>query len=137
MDTLMVGRKLDSLQRCLARVRDKCPATVNALATDPDLQDIMVLNLSRAVQLCVDLALHLLADSGLPPPDTMGQAFEQLAAKCKLDDSLATPLRKAVGFRNLAVHSYSSIDWTVVHAIATRHLDDFTRFARWVEVQQG
>jgi uncharacterized protein YutE (UPF0331/DUF86 family) len=136
MDTLIVARKLDSLQRCLVRVRDKCPATVDALAATPDLQDIVVLNLSRAIQLCVDLALHVLADSGLPPPDTMGQAFEQLASIHKLDASLAVRLRKAVGFRNLAVHSYSSIDWAIVHAIATRHLGDFTDFATWVEAQE-
>lgn len=135
MDALIVGRKLDSLQRCLLRVRDKCPATADALAASPDLQDIVVLNLSRAVQLCVDLALHVLADSGLPPPDTMGQAFEQLTSTHKLDATLASPLRKAVGFRNLAVHSYSAIDWAIVHAIATRHLDDFTRFADWVRTQ--
>ncbi|HWU75333.1 MAG TPA: HepT-like ribonuclease domain-containing protein [Rhodanobacter sp.] len=43
--------------------------------------------------------------------------------------------RKAVGFRNLAVHSYSSIDWAIVHAIATRHLDDFARLADWIRAQ--
>lgn len=135
MDAMIVARKLDSLQRCLARVRDKCPATANALAANPDLQDIVVLNLSRAVQLCVDLALHALADSGLPPPDSMGEAFEQLATTHKLDAALASQLRKAVGFRNLAVHSYSAIDWAIVHAIATHHLGDFARFADWVRTQ--
>lgn len=38
-------------------------------------------------------------------------------------------MKKVVGFRNVAVHNYEAIDWQLVHAIATRHLDDFTRFA--------
>lgn len=38
--------------------------------------------------------------------------------------------RKAVGFRNLAVHSYDSIDWALVLSIATEHLDDFKAFAK-------
>jgi len=42
------------------------------IATDEDLQDVPVLNLSRAVQLCVDIAAHLLADSKQPVPATMG-----------------------------------------------------------------
>lgn len=96
------------------------------------MQDIAVLNLSRAVRRCVDLALHVLADLGQPPPDTMGQAFEQLATAHKLDATIASQLRKAVGFRNLAVHSCSSIDWAIVHAIATRHSGDFARFAGWI-----
>lgn len=73
MDRLIVGRKLDSLQRCLARIATKRPASEQALEQDVDLQDVLVLNLSRAVQICVDLASHLLADLDLPPPNTMGR----------------------------------------------------------------
>jgi len=36
------------------------------------------------------------------------------------------------GFRNIAVHSDAAIDWAIVHAIGTRHLDDFREFARIV-----
>jgi uncharacterized protein YutE (UPF0331/DUF86 family) len=41
-------------------------------------------------------------------------------------------LRRAVGFRNIAVHNYEAIDWAIVHAIARNHLVDFTDFARAV-----
>lgn len=133
MDRLILTRKLESLRRCLARVREKCPNDVATLVADQDLQDILVLNLSRAVQLSVDLALHILSESGGNVPETMGQAFDQLAASGAIPADLAQPLRKAVGFRNVAVHSYSNIDWAIVHAIATRHLDDFDTFARHIE----
>jgi uncharacterized protein YutE (UPF0331/DUF86 family) len=133
MDRLIVARKLDSLRRCLDRVRERCPADVETLTHDPDLQDIVVLNLSRAVQICVDLALHTLSSLGQPVPDTMGQAFDQLAAAGHIPVELALRLKKAVGFRNIAVHNYSNIDWTIVHAIATRHLRDFEAFARAIK----
>lgn len=48
MDRLIIERKLDSLQRCLARIRDKTPDDVAPLENDLDLQDVLVLNLSRA-----------------------------------------------------------------------------------------
>lgn len=73
MDRLIIERKLDSLQRCLARVRDKTPADVATLEHDLDLQDVLVLNLSRAVQICVDIAVHILSERRQPPPDTMGR----------------------------------------------------------------
>ncbi|MFA6231289.1 MAG: DUF86 domain-containing protein [Rhodanobacter sp.] len=130
MDRLIVARKLDSLRRCLDRVRERCPADVATLAHEPDLQDILVLNLSRAVQICVDLALHALSGLGQPAPETMGEAFDQLAGAGQIPVDLALRLRKAVGFRNIAVHNYSSIDWAIVHAIATHHLGDFEAFAR-------
>jgi uncharacterized protein YutE (UPF0331/DUF86 family) len=85
----------------------------------------VVLNLSRAVQICVDLALHALSGLGQPVPDITGQAFDQRADAGRLPVELARRLKKAVGFRNIAVHNYSTIDWAIVHAIATRHLGDF------------
>jgi uncharacterized protein YutE (UPF0331/DUF86 family) len=39
-------------------------------------------------------------------------------------------MKKAIGFRNLAVHSYEAIDWENVHALATRHISDFEDYAR-------
>lgn len=135
MDRLIVERKLDSLRRCLDRVRERCPSDVSTLANNADLQDIVVLNLSRAVQICVDRALHMLSGEGQSVPDTMGQAFDRLASTEHISADLASRLKKAVGFRNIAVHNYSGIDWAIVHAIATRHLGDFEAFARAMAVQ--
>lgn len=137
MDRLIVARKLDSLRRCLDRVRARCPADVITLASNPDLQDIVVLNLSRAVQICVDLALHMLSKMRQAAPDTMGQAFDHLADAGVIPPDLALRLKKSVGFRNIAVHNYSGIDWTIVHAIATRHLGDFDAFARAMSQDQS
>jgi uncharacterized protein YutE (UPF0331/DUF86 family) len=35
-----------------------------------------------------------------------------------------------VGFRNIAVHAYDRIDWSVVHALATTRLGDLEALAR-------
>ncbi|TWT17274.1 hypothetical protein FQY83_17145 [Luteimonas marina] len=48
MDRLIVERKLDSLHRCLQRIASRRPADVDALQTDLDLQDVLVLNCWRA-----------------------------------------------------------------------------------------
>lgn len=129
MDREIVEEKLESLRRCVQRVSEKCPATVEPLLHDFDLQDILVLNLSRAVQLCVDIAAHLIADLEIAPPETMGSAFDALAGAGVLDESLATRLKKAVGFRNIAIHNYESIDWKIVYSISVNQLGDFSEFA--------
>jgi len=132
VDRLIIERKLDSLWRCLERVRSRTPASASDLLNDLDLQDVLVLNLSRAVQICVDVAVHILSERKQPPPETMGKALELLAQEGLLDTELAQRLKKSVGFRNLAVHNYEAIDWAIVHAIATRHLVDFEAFAKAV-----
>lgn len=129
MDRTVTERKLEALRHCLQRVRERRPAAAELLATDADLQDVLVLNLSRAVQLCVDLAAHLLAGSQQQVPATMDEAFAQLAAAGFVDTDLANRLRRAVGFRNIAVHNYERIDWDVVFALSGAPLADFERFA--------
>lgn len=129
MDRRLIEEKLESLRRCLARVQDRCPRDAETLAHDLDAQDIVSLNLTRAVQISVDIAAHLIAASQQPAPATMGAAFEALALTGWIPDHLAIRLKKSVGFRNLAVHNYDAIDWNIVFQICTRHLDDFREFA--------
>jgi len=132
MDTLIVAEKLESLRRCMKRVQDKRADTVDDLRADPDRQDIISLNLTRAVQLCVDLAAHLLTDTQQPAPQTMGEAFDALEAEGIITDALRQRMRAAVGFRNVAVHSYQAIDWAIVHTITHEGLEDFRAFAKAV-----
>lgn len=49
MDREVIEQKLESLRRCLRRVAEKCPSDPDKLGRDPDLQDIVTINLTRAV----------------------------------------------------------------------------------------
>jgi len=132
MDREVVEQKLESLRRCLARIQSKTPSDAQTLAADFDLQDIVSLNLSRAVQLCVDVGAHLVAGLDVPVPDTMGQTFDVLAQSGLIPPDLASNLKKAVGFRNIAVHDYGTVDWNIVFSIAKNYLSDFEDFAKVV-----
>ncbi len=133
MDRALIEEKLESLRRCLLRIEEKCPENAAALAQNIDLQDIITLNLTRAVQLSVDIAAHWVAElDNIPAPDTMGGMFESLAEYGCIDTVLANRMKKSVGFRNIAVHNYEAIDWQMVYAICKHHLSDFSNFAKVV-----
>lgn len=133
MDRALIEQKLEALRRCIARIQTRCPASAGLLANDVDAQDILSLNLTRAVQLSVDIAAHwVAAHPELSAPATMGEAFARLAEGGLIDPDLALRLRKAVGFRNLAVHNYEAIDWNIVFAICQGRLPDFEAFAQAV-----
>lgn len=129
MDRQVIGQKLESLRVCVQRIEDKCPPDATTLASDPDLQDIITINLTRAVQLCVDVGANAIAGLDVPPPNTMGETFDRLASAGLISESLATELKRAVGFRNIAIHNYETIDWQIVHNIARHRLGDFREFA--------
>ena len=130
MDRDIISRKLDSLARCIRRIETKRPASVEELVADIDLQDILSVNLERAVQICVDIGAHVLADLDAPPPETMGEVFTSLAAQSLIPENVGIALRKAVGFRNLSVHSYDQVDWQRVFEIVHHRLDDFRKFSQ-------
>jgi len=132
MDRVLITEKIESLRRCVRRIQDKRVATVEELQEDWDTQDILSVNLTRAVQLCVDIAAHLVAETDRPSPDTMAGAFDHLHDMGVLAGDLADRLKGAVGFRNVAIHAYRDIDWRIVHTITHERLDDFRQFARHV-----
>jgi len=132
MDKDVVLNKLESLRRCLQRVQDKTPGSVDLLVEDYDLQDIISVNLERAIQTCVDIGLHIISDLEVPIPETMAGTFEVLNRAGYLDDASAERLSKSVGFRNTAVHAYQEIDWNIVYCIITEHLNDFRDFSRQI-----
>lgn len=135
MDQLVVERKIESLRKCITRVEQRCPATLDELRTDLDAQDVLVLNLTRSVQLCVDISMHILSTLNQPVPETMGQTFTELAAAAVIDKELAEKLCKAVGFRNIAVHNYEEINWAIVFAIARNKLDNFKQFVIQIDIK--
>lgn len=133
MDRLILAEKLESLRRYIGRIEARRADSAEELADDVDAQDILSLNLTRAVQLCVDAALLTLADTDQPAPATMGEAFELLAREQVISEQLALRMRAAVGFRNLAVQVCHRIDWAVVHRLTHDGVVDLREFAKGVD----
>lgn len=103
MDRLILAGKLESLRRCIKRIEDRKPASVDHLIQDPDRQDILVLNLTRAVQLSIDIGSHLISNTDQATPQTMGEVFTVLNEIGAVSAETCEQLKKAVGFRNIAV----------------------------------
>ena len=130
MDQLILAEKIESLRRCVQRIEDKKPDNINLLVQSLDLQDILVLNLTRAVQLFVDIGSHIISSANKPSPQTMGEVFTTLNELCIITPDTCEQLKKAIGFRNIAVHNYEAINWEIVYAICQNSLQDFRRFSQ-------
>ena len=96
--------------------------------TAVDVEDIIVLNLQRAIQACIDIMTHVCAEENLGTPASAGDGFAALAGAGYMDKELAVELKKMVGFRNLSVHEYDEIDSELLRAIVDKHLDDLRHF---------
>ncbi|MBT3312706.1 MAG: DUF86 domain-containing protein [Deltaproteobacteria bacterium] len=139
MDKNIILSKIESLQRCTERIKEKTPASSDMLMKDWDLQDIIVLNLQRATQVCVDIASHIISQLNTKTPMTMADTFSELQETEIITAQIADRMIKSISFRNISVHQYQDIDWNIVYSIITCNLDDFKEFAkevlRWINQQ--
>jgi len=120
--------KLGSIQRCLQRIHTVTHGEASSVR-NIDTQEIVVLNLQRAIQSALDLAAHLISARGWGLPDSLKQHFTILEQQRVLDADLAARMRAMTGFRNIAVHEYQSLDPAILEQIVALHLGDLEAFA--------
>jgi uncharacterized protein YutE (UPF0331/DUF86 family) len=94
VDPDLVAAKLRGLAERIARVRARVPSQASALAADRDTLDLVAFNLMLAVQSCLDIASHLIADERWPPAATLGEAFQRLGERSVLDRTTADAASK-------------------------------------------
>lgn len=68
--------------------------------------------------------------------DSLQRCLKRIEEDCDLQDILCSPpgvaenLKRAVGFRNIAVREYEEINWEIVKSICTKHVKDFYQFMK-------
>lgn len=141
MDDIIIFSKIESLNRCLNRIKEKTPVKKEIFLNDLDSQDIIILNLERAVQTCVDIASHIIAELDISTPMKMAECFDRLYKSRVISLKTSELMRKSVAFRNIAVHEYQSINWEIVYSVIANHLVDFKEYAKeiitWLENQES
>ena len=120
----MVGKYIN-------RVRQKANIELAKFKRDLDCQDIVVFNLQKAIQSCIDIAAHVVADEGLGQPTGLADLFDLLGEHQIISSDLARQLRKAAGLRNIIVHEYVRLDLSLIYRIAKEDLTDFEALIFW------
>jgi uncharacterized protein YutE (UPF0331/DUF86 family) len=127
MNRDIIVNKTETIKRCLRRINDEYDGSEENLHQFTK-QDSIVLNLQRACEACIDLAMHIVSVKELGVPQNSRDAFEMLYAHQFLDKALTARLKAMVGFRNIAVHDYQSIRVEILQSIIENHLNDFLIF---------
>ena len=121
--------KATSIERCLQRILEEYAGDDKNLFTNQTKQDAIVLNLQRACETAIDLAMYVVNQRRLGVPQESRDAFTLLQTAGILPADLATRMQHMVGFRNVAVHEYTRLNLEVVQAIITKQLNDFRTFS--------
>ena len=122
--------KAETIERCVARVRGTYVGNEEAFEHSFDLQDIVVLNLQRACESAIDMANRTIKLRRLRYPKESKDSFRILAQAGMLPGEIATSMVAMVGFRNIAVHDYQTLDLAKVRRIVEERLTDLSAFSR-------
>ncbi len=122
----IIINKTTIIERCVNRIHEVYENNPENLL-DFTKQDSIILNIQRACEASIDLAMHIVKERKLGVPKTSRDGFNLLQEAKLIDANLANSLMNMVGFRNIAVHDYQALDLNILEAILEKHIDDFKR----------
>lgn len=128
VDKLLVLRKFAEMEGYLDQLREFSNITQKEYAGDWKVQRIVERTFQITIEICVDIANHIIADRRYRVPLSYADTFKVLHEEGVLDLELSTAIEKMSKFRNILVHHYDKVDESIVVDILHSHLDDFLRY---------
>jgi uncharacterized protein YutE (UPF0331/DUF86 family) len=129
VDREIFSRRLEALHGYLQKLRAFRDVDPAEFVREPALHDLAARYLHLAVEACLDLANHWIANQALPTPDANRDTFTVLENAGELPPELADRLRGWAGFRNILVHEYLTIDHAIAYRAIRDELGDLERLA--------
>lgn len=129
MDKDIIINKVAIIERCLLRICEEYnnnPLNLKNLTK----QDSIILNLQRALEVCIDIAMHMISKNKWGIPQNSRDSFEILHQHKVISSHLLTNLKGMIGFRNIAVHNYQSLEIDILKKVIENNLGDLTDFTK-------
>lgn len=128
VDKTLILRKLAELEECLGQIREFSSLSIEEYSGDWKTQRIVERTLQIMIELCIDIAGHIISDKKLRVPVTYADTFKSLAEAGLISSEVFRVMEKMAKFRNIVVHQYERVDVAIVIMILREHLDDFLAF---------
>ncbi len=114
--------KCESIEKCIRSINNYYNNDRNSLQ-DIKTQDAIIINIERACQCSIDLAMLLVRQFKLGLPKESRDAFDKICEKGIIDKHLNEKLKKMVAFRNIAIHEYKKLDLQIIEHIICVELE--------------
>lgn len=128
VDRSLLLRKLSDLNDLSTQMGEYRGISARRYAGDWKTQRIVERTLQMMVEICLDVANHLISDKGYRRPVGYADHFTVLHENGVLSSRLTARMEKMAKFRNLIVHNYDKIDAEIVVGILKKNISDFEAF---------
>lgn len=121
--------KVTTIGRCIDRIDEVYQGNPRNLE-NLTKQDSIILNIQRACEASIDLAMHVVAERKLGIPKASREGFDFLQKADVIEEELARSLINMVEFRNIAIHDYQALNLDNLQVILEKHIDDFKSYSK-------
>jgi uncharacterized protein YutE (UPF0331/DUF86 family) len=128
VDETLILRKLSELEEYYRQIKEYDKITVEQYSDDWKTQRIIERTLQMMIEICVDIASHIIADKGYRVPKSYSDTFKVLHEENIVSSKLFNSLNKMAKFRNIIVHHYDNVDTEIVVGILKKDLKDLTSY---------
>jgi len=128
VDKTLILRKLAELEEYLGQIKEYASITVNRYSKDWKAQRVVERTLQMMIEICADIAGHIISDKGYRVPATYADTFRVLYENGILNKDLFETMEKMAKFRNIIVHHYDKVDTEIVIGILKKDLKDFSAY---------
>jgi len=125
-DVDLLEKKLAFIETCVRELRQL--SQPERIVHDIREERFVAHTLQIAIQAALDIASHIVSDGRLGEPRTNRELFDLLQRHHWLSSALTDTMRQMVGFRNIVVHGYQSVDPEIMRDIVEHRLDDLLAF---------
>lgn len=130
VDQHVLASRLSVLESYRAKLESFKRFSREEFLQDEDVHELAARYIQLACECVLDLAQHLISQSGFRQPDDYRDAIEVLREEGVLEASLAERLKGWMGFRNVLVHLYLATDHQRTYEAIHHELGDLDEFSK-------
>jgi uncharacterized protein YutE (UPF0331/DUF86 family) len=130
VDQALIGRKMAQMETYLGQVKEFSNISIAAYKNDWKTQRIVERTLQILIELCMDIANHIISDGKMRLPAGYADIFKVLMENRIIDKRLWGRMERMAKFRNVVVHQYEKIDPAIVVSILHKNLTDFEKYQK-------
>ncbi len=130
VDKLLISRKIAELDTYLKQIKEYKNISPNEYKRDWKTQRVVERTLHMMIELCIDIANHIISDENLRTPTSYADTFSVLMEEGIINKSLFKRLEKMAKFRNIIVHQYETVEPEIIVSILRKNLKDFEHYKK-------
>ena len=128
VDKTLLLRKAAELEEYFGQIGEYSDINADEYSKNWKTQRIVERTLQMMIEICVDIASHIVSDAGFRVPKSYADTFKVLYENKIVKKELFDRMERMAKFRNILVHQYDRIDEGIVVNILNTHLEDFLHY---------